>query len=157
MCIATAGDVGNAVQQPLPTYVIATTPFPGPVGADRFVLAMPNHLQLLFIASFSASFLLLLALSNFLSSKLRDAGYDISRLILVGLPHDDHHIPNQMSTSPPSLLDVRQSVVPQLLALLLAVATSAFIYLKFGRSGTSSFPTQVTVSSPTSFSQEACS
>jgi len=39
-----------------------------------------------------------------------------------------------MSTSAPSLLDVRQSVVPQLLALLLAVATSAFIYLKFGRS-----------------------
>jgi cytochrome-b5 reductase len=104
---------------------------------------MPNHLQLLFIASFFASFFLLLALSNFLSSKLREAGYDISRLILLGLPQSDHRFPNQMSTSAPSLLDVRQSVVPQLLALLLAVATSAFIYLKFGRSGTSSFPTQV--------------
>jgi cytochrome-b5 reductase len=116
---------------------------------------MPNHLQLLFIASFLASFLLLLTLSNFLSSKLREAGYDISRLILIGLPHSelsDHHIPNQMSAAPSSLLDVRQGLVTQLLALLLAVATSAFIYLKFGRSCTSSFPTQLTASSRTLFS-----
>ena len=116
---------------------------------------MPNPLQLLFIASFLASFLLLLTLSNFLSSKLREAGYDISSLVLIGLPHSevsDYDIPNQMSTSASSLLDVRQSVVPQLLALLLALATCAFIYLNFGRSGTSSFPTQVTASSRTLFS-----
>jgi len=103
---------------------------------------MPNHLQLLFLASFFITFVLLLTISNILSSKLREAGYDISKLILIGLPQspDAHpHIPNQMSTSAPSFLDVRQSVLAQLVALLLAVATSAFVYLKFGRSGTSSF------------------
>ena len=111
---------------------------------------MPNHLQLLFLASFFLTFILLLTLSNFLSSKLREAGYDISNLILIGLPksEDSHpHSPNQKATSEPSFLDVRQSVIAQLLALLLAAASSAFIYFKFGRSGTSSFLTWLTTSS----------
>ena len=120
---------------------------------------MPNHLQLLFLASFLLTFILLLTLSNFLSSKLREAGYDISNLILIGLPKSDvsqPHSPNHMATSEPSFLDVRQSIV-QLIALLLAAASSAFIYFRFGRSGTSSFLIWVTTSSYTyRFSQEAC-
>jgi cytochrome-b5 reductase len=102
---------------------------------------MPNHHQLVFLASFCISFLFLLLLSNFLSSKLREAGYDISRLILIGISQSENihpRTPNKMSTPAP-FLDQHQSVVTQLFALLLAVATSAFIYLKFGRSGTSSF------------------
>jgi len=94
---------------------------------------MPNHLQLLFLLSFFSTFILLFILSNHLSSKLREAGYDISKLILIGLPQSDishHHIPNQLSTSA-YFLGMPQSVIPQLLALLLAVATSAFVYLKF--------------------------
>jgi cytochrome-b5 reductase len=97
---------------------------------------MPNRPQLLFLISFFISLTSLFALSNFLSSKLREAGYDFSRLILFAIPPN----PNKMTvpTLAPSFLDVRQSVVAQLFALLFAAASSAFIYLKFGRSGTSS-------------------
>ena len=98
---------------------------------------MPNHLQFLFLASFFTTFALLLSLSFYLSSKLREAGYDISRLILIGLPSENTHhpVPNQMSASASSFL--------QLVALLVAAVSSAFIYLKFGRSGTSSLLTFV--------------
>jgi len=95
---------------------------------------MLNHLQLLFLASFLSTFIILYNLSNFFSSKLREAGYDISRLILIGLPQSE-------STMSMSVLEVGQSVVPQVAAIALAAATSAFIYVKFGRTGTSSFPT----------------
>ena len=105
---------------------------------------MPNYPQLLFLASFLISFVSLLTLSNFLSSKLREAGYDISRLILIGISQSH---PNKMTTPPPSFLDVRQGAVAQLLTLLLAVASSAFIYLKFGRSGTSLFLVNLVASS----------
>jgi|SRR6266404_1744774 len=94
---------------------------------------MPNHFQFLFLASFLTTSLVLLALSTHLSSKLRQAGYDISRLILVGLPPSDNTHPDQMTASSPSFL--------QLVALLIAAGSSVFIYLKF--SGTSSFPTFV--------------
>jgi cytochrome-b5 reductase len=91
---------------------------------------MPNRLQFVFLASFFGSFAVLLALSFYLSSKLQQAGHDISRLILIGLPKSEnaHPIPNQMSASATPL---------QLVSLLLAALSSAFIYLKFGSSGTS--------------------
>jgi cytochrome-b5 reductase len=91
---------------------------------------MPNHLQFLFLASFFATFVALLALSNYLSSKLHQAGYDISRLILIGLCPSENTYLNQMSTSAPIL----GSVLAQVVALLLAAASGAFIYLKFGGS-----------------------
>jgi cytochrome-b5 reductase len=92
---------------------------------------MPSHLQFLFLASFFTTFAVLLALSSYLSSKLREAGYDISRLILIGLPSENTHpIPNQMTASASSFL--------QLVAILVAAVSSSFIYFKFGRSGTSS-------------------
>lgn len=101
---------------------------------------MPNRPQLVFLATFFIAFSSLLALSKFLSSKLRESGYDLSRLILIGIPQSQNTphnpIPNQMASS---FLDVNQSLVAQLFALFLALATSAFIYLKFGRSGMSSF------------------
>ena len=101
---------------------------------------MPNRPQLVFLATFFISFISLLALSKFLSKKLRETGYDISRLILIGISQSQntpqHPTPNQMISS---FLDVNQSLVAQLFAIFLAVASSAFIFLKFGRSGTSSF------------------
>jgi len=99
---------------------------------------MPNYLQLLFLGSFILTLFSLLTLSNYLLSKLRQEGYDISNLILLGLPRSDERTPHlPMSAVAPSFLDVRQSVVAQIVAILLTVASSAFIYLKFGRSGTS--------------------
>jgi cytochrome-b5 reductase len=98
---------------------------------------MPNHLQFAFLAAFFTTFAVLLSLSYYISSKLRQAGYDISRLILIGLPQSEnaHPIPNQMSASTSSFLE--------LVALLVAAASSAFIYFKFGRSGMSSLLTFV--------------
>lgn len=96
---------------------------------------MPNHLQLLFLGSFSLTFFALFASYNYLLSKIRQGGYDISDLILLGLPRSDERTPHHpMSAPAPSFLDVRQSVVAQILAILLTVGSSAFIYLKFGRS-----------------------
>jgi cytochrome-b5 reductase len=96
---------------------------------------MPNLFQVLFLASFFITFAVLLALSNIFSSKLQQAGYDISRLILIGLsPSENTHF-NEMSTSAPFL--------GQAIALLLAVVSGAFIYFKFSRSGTLSLPTYV--------------
>jgi len=90
---------------------------------------MPNRPQLVFLATFFVSFSSLFALSKFLSSKLRETGYDLSRLILIGISQSHPTgTPNQMTSS---FLDVNQS---QLFALFLALASSAFIYLKFGRS-----------------------
>jgi hypothetical protein len=118
-------------------------------GSGQLGLFMPNHLQLLFLGSFVLTFFSLLALSNYLLSKLREGGYDISDLILLGLPRSDeqtaHH---SMSAPAPSFLDVHQSFVAQVLAILLAVGSSAFIYLKFGRSGTSLCSTYFVPSSP---------
>jgi cytochrome-b5 reductase len=98
---------------------------------------MPNNLQFLFLASFLATFAVLLALSNYLSSKLHQAGYDISRLILIGLSPSENTYPNRMSTSAPF------GLLAQVVAILLAAASGAFIYLKFGNSGTSSFSTYI--------------
>lgn len=103
---------------------------------------MPNQLQLLFLGSFCITLFSLFALSNYLLSKLRQGGYDISDLILLGLPRSDERTHHPMSASAP-FLDVRQSVLAQVLAILLAVGSSAFIYLKFGRSGTSLFSTSL--------------
>jgi hypothetical protein len=119
----------------LPSPIAARSRRSGHVGPRPLELKMPNHLQFLFLASFLTTFAVLLALSSYLSTKLRQAGYDISRLILIGLPQSEnaHPIPDKMSAPTPSFL--------QLVALLVAAVSSAFIYLKFGRSGTLSFLT----------------
>ena len=110
------------------------SPVPANIG-----LLMPNQLQLLFLGSFFLTFFALFAFSNYLLSKLRQEGYDISNLILIGLPRSDERTPHpaMSATAAPSFLDVHQSVVAQIIAILLAVGSSAFIYVKFGRSGTS--------------------
>jgi cytochrome-b5 reductase len=110
--------------------------FPVPVRSG--VCFMPNHLQLLFLGCFFLALFGLITLSHYFISKLRHAGYDIADLILLGLPPSDEPTPHlPMTTVASSFLDVRQSVVTQIVAILLAVASGAFIYLKFGRSGTS--------------------
>ena len=102
---------------------------------------MPNHLQLLFLGSFLLTLFVLVTLSTYLHSILRQAGYDISDLILLGLPRSNETTPNlPMTTVASSFLDVPQTVITQILAFFLAAAGSAFIYFKFGRSGTLNLP-----------------
>lgn len=85
-------------------------------------LAM-NHPQVFFLLSFLSVFTLLVAATYFVSAKLAAAGYDISRLILIGLDKNDD----------PSTMPVNTAYA-QFIALALAVATSVFIYVKFAAS-----------------------
>jgi cytochrome-b5 reductase len=50
---------------------------------------MPNRYQLVFVVSLFGSFAVLVTLSNYLQAKLAAAGYDVSKLILIGLPKKD--------------------------------------------------------------------
>lgn len=79
----------------------------------------------LFLFSFLVTFSSLFLGSRVLNAKLKEAGYDISRLILIGLePHDN--------TTPTSNITMAfNAEYTQLIALALAVASSAFIYFKF--------------------------
>jgi cytochrome-b5 reductase len=47
---------------------------------------MPNLYQLTFLATLTLTFSTLVLLFHFINAKLLDAGYDVSRLILIGLP-----------------------------------------------------------------------
>ncbi|KAF9455708.1 NADH-cytochrome b5 reductase [Collybia nuda] len=49
---------------------------------------MPNRFQLAFLASLLLTFFSLVLLSRFVNSKLIAAGYDISHIILIGLPKE---------------------------------------------------------------------
>lgn len=92
---------------------------------------MPNRYQVAYIASFVVTFSSLLAFTRFVNSKLNAAGYYVSDLILIGLPRKDYmDSSNSTSPSPASFLGNSSG---QLIAFALAVATSAFIYLKFGK------------------------
>jgi len=54
---------------------------------------MPNKPQLVFLLSFLVVFSSLLLLSHFIKTKLNEAGYHISHLILIGLPPVTHNQP----------------------------------------------------------------
>lgn len=98
---------------------------------------MLNRFQAIFLLSFATVFTTLVFLSRTIDAKLRAAGYDISELVLIGLPKE-----NASVETPPSDDVASSSIVSkmadfqQLLALVLAVVTSAFIYFKFANSST---------------------
>ena len=50
---------------------------------------MPNRDQIAFVVSLSGGFALLVSLQSYLNAKLKAAGYDVSKLILAGLPRKD--------------------------------------------------------------------
>ncbi|TFY53079.1 hypothetical protein EVG20_g10274 [Dentipellis fragilis] len=91
---------------------------------------MVNHSQLLFIASFSVVFFVLVTAHRFLLSFLRDAGYDPARIILLGLPNNSDHPPAMSQAS--SFFN--EGNLTQLVAIALALISSTIIYYKFGRS-----------------------
>lgn len=91
---------------------------------------MPNQYQLSFLFAFFANLALLYALKTYVQDKLRAAGYDISRLILIGLPKNDIDEPMVVTTTSSTV----SAAFPytQVGALLLAVVTSALLYVRFG-------------------------
>jgi len=79
----------------------------------------------LFLLSFLVTFSILFLGSRVLNAKLKEAGYDISRLVLIGLePHDN-------TTPKPNTTMAFNPEYTQLIALALTIASSAFIYFKF--------------------------
>jgi cytochrome-b5 reductase len=105
---------------------------------------MPNHHQLLFLASFFGVFTSLVLISNYLGAKLKAAGYDVSRIILIGLDTNTSSAPaskfalpwgsnSDMTTRPMfDLKDIQERGYVQFAALVVALLSSVFIYLKFG-------------------------
>ncbi|GJE89965.1 cytochrome-b5 reductase [Phanerochaete sordida] len=91
---------------------------------------MPNRFQVAFLVSFVGVLTGLVLLSNFVTSKLKAAGYDPAQLILIGLPKDKEHEPTPLAL--PAWLSERSDMFAQLFALVLAALTSAAIYYKFG-------------------------
>lgn len=96
---------------------------------------MPNRLQCAYLTSFFVTFFSLVVVSHVVNRKLKEAGYDISRLILVGLPPKEgttmsaQDSTNSTAVAPAGLLAGNAT---QLLAFVLAAVTSAWIYKKFG-------------------------
>ncbi|KZT74688.1 NADH-cytochrome b5 reductase [Daedalea quercina L-15889] len=95
---------------------------------------MPNRLQWAYLTSFIVTFFSLVAVSRFINRKLKEAGYDISRLILIGLPPKEGTMSAQDSTASSASVSAGPlgGSTTQLLALLLAAVTSFWVYKKFG-------------------------
>lgn len=108
---------------------------------------MPNRFQVLYIASCVSVFTSLVLLSNYVGAKLRAAGYDVSRLILIGLPTNGSSestapvkfaLPwgnsdsNMTTVSSFDLKDFQEKGYAQVAALVLALISSVFFYFKFG-------------------------
>ncbi|KZT06898.1 NADH-cytochrome b5 reductase [Laetiporus sulphureus 93-53] len=100
---------------------------------------MPNRYQVAYIGSFIITFSSLLALSRFINSKLKAAGYHVSDLILIGLPRKKRDMDSMANSTgwpefgtPFSMAGLLNTSYGQLLAFALAVATTAFVYGKFG-------------------------
>ncbi|KAF8844093.1 ferredoxin reductase-like C-terminal NADP-linked domain-containing protein [Paxillus ammoniavirescens] len=89
-----------------------------------------NRDQFLFVFSFLSTFAVLWFASYVLQSKLKAAGYDVSRLILIGLePVSVKDISAQDSAG--TTMGIGYT---QLIALALAIASSTIIYAKFASS-----------------------
>jgi cytochrome-b5 reductase len=123
------------------------------------IFFMPNRYQLAFLASLFLTFTALLLTSRFINSKLLAAGYDISELILIGLPKNTNPTPTAMGEVTVPLLSnleeikahlqsLQEKIAPYLenvqwkdiasspaFALTLAIITATFIYTKIVHTG----------------------
>ncbi|TFK57369.1 NADH-cytochrome b5 reductase [Heliocybe sulcata] len=90
---------------------------------------MPNRYQFVFLGSFFGVLGALVTVSEYLKTKLRAAGYDVSKLILIGLPSDNSTDPDSADMSGElSLQTIRDSPYAQLVILVLTALTAAVIY-----------------------------
>ncbi|KAH9946681.1 NADH-cytochrome b5 reductase [Amylocystis lapponica] len=94
---------------------------------------MVNRYQFGFLASFTVTFVSLVALAHFINSRLNAAGYRVGDLILIGLPKNiTEHSAGGTPNGDQNMIDVASNMYAPLVAFVLAVVTSAVIYLKFG-------------------------
>lgn len=105
-----------------------------------------NRFQFLYLTTFFGVFASLVLITNYLGAKLRAAGYDVSRIILIGLPTNN----SEESTAPAAtkftvpwgfnttmstqfdLKDLQDKGYLQVAAVVLALLSSVFFYVKFG-------------------------
>lgn len=103
---------------------------------------MPNRYQIAFVCSFLLTFAALYVATSYLNAVLKAAGYDVSKLILIGLPMDNSSVAENITegttlpeVEPHASLDfltvMRQGGYVQLVTLALAALTSVFIFAKF--------------------------
>ncbi len=91
---------------------------------------MPNQFQLAFLASFSVTLVVLVLLSQFITTKLREAGYPISHLILIGLDKKDNNS-GDMSTTSSNSPAIFFAVFFVLLSAIYAKFTYKGLFLSF--------------------------
>ena len=85
---------------------------------------MPNSRQWVYLSSFALTLAVLVFVSQVITAKLREAGYPISHLILIGLDKEDSKSQRSMSSlTTPALLFTASLVL------------LTMIYNKFLRSG----------------------
>ncbi|KAG1755098.1 NADH-cytochrome b5 reductase [Suillus paluster] len=93
-----------------------------------------NCQQALFVITFLSTLSVLIFGFHWLRAKLREAGYDVSRLILIGLEPKINTSQFSDDTSRTRMAFGIDSSYTQLVALALALASTAFIFVKFGSS-----------------------
>ena len=86
---------------------------------------MPNQFQYVFVSSFALTFAVLVFVSQVITAKLREAGYPISHLILLGL--DKKNDKSQQAT---------MSLATPVLFLTVSFVLLTIIYTRFLRSRT---------------------
>lgn len=93
-----------------------------------------NRQQALFAVSFLSTLAVLVLSFHWLRTQLREAGYDVSRLILIGLEPKLNTTQSSDHTNGTPMAFGIDSSYTQVIALALAVASSVFIFVKFGPS-----------------------
>jgi len=92
---------------------------------------MPFLSQLAFVSSFVVVFGSLYTVTSLIDYKLKSAGYDLPKLILLGFPKDSSRPTNKMDVS--FLDNLRDSQYAQIAVGIVAAITSLVIYYKFSQ------------------------
>ncbi|KAI0695362.1 NADH-cytochrome b5 reductase [Cytidiella melzeri] len=96
---------------------------------------MVNRYQFVYLATFFTVFSTLVVLFNLAKAKLREFGFDVSELILIGLPKQNETRAEDIKSPLTAYMSAETAnMVPQVLALVFAVITSVVVYWKFGGS-----------------------
>jgi cytochrome-b5 reductase len=94
---------------------------------------MSNVRYFVTFASSAVVFASLVGISNFVDSRLKEAGYDIPEILLFGFSKDNIPRERKMPSSP-YFRDFKDNGYLQLLAIAFAAASAVFIFVKFSPS-----------------------
>lgn len=91
---------------------------------------MPLLDQLIFVTSFGITLTTLVYVSRFISAQLRARGYNISDLILIGLPRKDLPVKAEETILQNGLI-MNSSV--QTFAIIVGACGALFLFMRFGK------------------------